>query len=280
MTPTSPENAAAQAARSERFLALHTPGRPLLMPNAWDVGSAVLFASLGLEALATTSGGFAATKGRADGSMTRDEVLAHSAELSGAVDVPVSGDLENCFADDPGGVAATITAAIATGLAGGSVEDYTGDPANPIYELAHATERVRAAAEVAHGGPVPFVLTARAENYLHGRSDLGDTIARLQAYQEAGADVLFAPRVVEPGDLRRLLSEVDLPVSVLVVPGAPAVGELAELGVSRISVGGAIAVAAYGAAINAVVELRDQGTTGYWDLAAVARPVMNAAFKH
>ena len=266
--------------RAQRFRALHVPGTPLLMPNAWDIGSAALFASLGFQAIATTSGGFAATRGRADGGVTREEVLAHSAELAAAVDVPVSGDLENCFADDPDGVAATITAAVATGLAGGSVEDYTRDPAHPIYDLARATERVRAAAEAAHAGPVPFVLTARAENYLHRRPELDDTIARLQAYQEAGADVLFAPRVVEPDDLRRLLREVDLPVSVLVVPGAPNVGTLAELGVSRISVGGAVAVAAYGAAINAVVELRDQGTTGYWDLAAAARPVMNAAFIH
>jgi len=163
---------------------------------------------------------------------------------------------------------------------GGSVEDFTKRADDPIYELAHAAERVRAAAEAAHGAPGSFVLTARAENYLHGRVDLADTIARLQAYQEAGADVLFAPRVVDPGELRTLLAAVDRPVSVLVVPGAPTVGELAGLGVSRISVGGAIAVAAYGAAIRAVTELRDQGTTGYWDLAAAARPVMNAAFSH
>ena len=262
------------------FLELHKPGTPLLMPNAWDIGSAMLFASLGFEALATTSGGFAATRGHADGTMSREDVLAHAGELAGAVDVPVSADLENCFAHDPEGVAATITDAMATGLAGGSVEDFSGDGENPIYETAHAADRVRAAAEAAHGGPEPFILTARAENYLHGRVDLGDTIARLQAYQEAGADVLFAPRVVDPGDLRQLLGAVDLPVSVLVVPGAPTVGELAELGVSRISVGGAIAVAAYGAAIKAVTELRDQGTTGYWELAAAARPVMSAAFIH
>ena len=248
------------------------------MPNAWDIGSAALFASLGFEAIATTSGGFAATRGRLDGAMTKDEVLAHAAELAGAVDVPVSADLENCFAHEPEGVAATITAAAASGLAGGSVEDFTGDRDDPIYELPQAAERVRAAAEAAHGGPIPFVLTARAENYLHGRKDLGDTIARLQAFQEAGADVLFAPRVVDPGELRQLLSSVDLPVSVLVLPGAPDVAELAALGVSRISVGGAIAVAAYGAAINAVTELRDKGTCGYWDLAAVARPVIEDAF--
>jgi 2-methylisocitrate lyase-like PEP mutase family enzyme len=267
-----------QTSRAERFLALHTANPPLLMPNAWDIGSAALFASLGFEAIATTSGGFAATRGRLDGAMSKDEVLTHSGQLAGAVDLPVSADLENCFAHDPAGVAATITAAIGLGLAGGSVEDFTGDKDAPLYELAQAAERVQAAAEAAHAGPVPFVLTARAENYLHGREDLADTIARLQAYQEAGADVLFAPRVVEPADLRQLLASVDRPVSVLVLPGAPTVAELGELGVSRISVGGAIAVAAYGAAINAVTELRDKGTTSYWDLAAVARPVIRDAF--
>ena len=189
------------------------------MPNAWDIGSAALFASLGFEAIATTSGGFAATRGRLDGAMSKDEVLAHTAELAAAVDVPVSADLENCFAHDPDGVAATMTAAIDAGLAGGSVEDFTGDRDAPIYELAHAAERVRAAAEAAHGGPVPFVLTARAENYLHGRKDLADTIARLQAYQEAGADVLFAPVVVDPADLRQLLASVDLPGQRARAPG-------------------------------------------------------------
>ena len=266
------------ATRAARFGALHTPGRPLLMPNAWDIGSAALFASLGFEAIATTSGGFAATRGRLDGAMTRDEVLTHAGELARAVDIPVSADLENCFAHDPDGVAATITAARGLGLAGGSVEDFTGDRDAPLYDLSQAADRVRAAAEAAHAGPDRFVLTARAENYLHGRPDLADTIARLQAYQEAGADVLFAPAVVEPGALRQLLGSVDVPVSVLVLPGAPTVGELAALGVSRISVGGAIAVAAYGAAINAVNELRDNGTTSYWDLAAVARPVIADAF--
>jgi 2-methylisocitrate lyase-like PEP mutase family enzyme len=268
----------ATAERAARFRALHTPGTPLLMPNAWDIGSAALFAALGFEAIATTSGGFAATRGRLDGAMSKEAVLTHSGELAGAVDIPVSADLENCFADDPEGVAGTITAAVDVGLAGGSVEDFTGDRDAPLYELAHAAERVRAAAEAAHAGPTNFVLTARAENYLHGRKDLADTIARLQAYQEAGADVLFAPAVVEPADLRQVLASVDVPVSVLVLPGAPTVGELGALGVSRISVGGAIAVAAYGAAINAVNELRDSGTTSYFELAAVARPVIGKAF--
>jgi 2-methylisocitrate lyase-like PEP mutase family enzyme len=248
------------------------------MPNAWDVGSARLFASVGCEAIATTSGGFAASRGRLDGAMTRDEVLAHCGDLVAAADVPVSADLENGFADDPDGVASTITAAKEEGLSGGSVEDFTRDTDDPIYELAHAAERVRAAAEAAHAGPVRFVLTARAENYLHGRKDLADTIARLQAYQEAGADVLFAPRVVEPGELRQLLAEVDVPVSVLVTPKAPPVPQLAELGVSRISVGGAIAAASYGFAVAAVKQLRDQGTPNYWEAAAAVRDDMTVAF--
>jgi 2-methylisocitrate lyase-like PEP mutase family enzyme len=275
---TTQKTQTAQAELAAQFLQLHRPGEPLLMPNAWDVGSAVLLASLGFEALATTSGGFAASRGRLDGAMSRDEVLVHCAELAAAVDVPVSADLENCFADDPAGVAGTITAAIDAGLAGGSVEDFTRRPDDPIYELAQASERVRAAAEAAHAGPVRFVLTARAENYLHGRVDLADTIARLQAYQEAGADVLFAPRVVDPKEVRSLLAAVDRPVSVLITPNAPSVAELAQLGVARISVGGAIAVAAYGSAITAVKELRDQGTANYWDAANAARADMQAAF--
>jgi 2-methylisocitrate lyase-like PEP mutase family enzyme len=249
------------------------------MPNAWDAGSAKLFAAIGSQAIASTSGGFAASQGRLDGAMSRDEVLAHCGQLVTAVDIPVSADLENCFADEPEGVAATIAAAIGEGLAGGSVEDFTGNRDEPIYELALAADRVRAAAEAAHSGPVPFVLTARAENYLHGRQDLADTIARLQAYQEAGADVLFAPRVVDPGELRRMMAEVDLPISVLVTPGAPTVDQLADLGVARISVGGAIAAASYGFAIAAVTELREQGTSNYWDLAATVRTVMTAAFE-
>jgi 2-methylisocitrate lyase-like PEP mutase family enzyme len=269
---------ATQSELAVRFRQLHQPGHLLLMPNAWDVGSAVLFASLGFEALATTSGGFAATKGKLDGAMGRDEVLAHAEELANATDLPLSADLENGFAHDPEGVAATISAAIDMGLAGGSVEDFSGHRDDPIYELAHAADRVRAAAEAAHAGPVSFVLTARAENYLHGRPDLADTIARLQAYQEAGADVLFAPRVVDPADLRQLLAAVDLPVSVLATPDAPPVAHLAELGVSRVSVGGAIAVAAYGAAVKAATELREQGTYSYWELTGVGGQAVRAAF--
>ena len=273
MTPTP-----SQTEKASTFRALHVPGTPLLMPNAWDEGSARLFAAVGCAAIATTSGGFAVTRGRLDGAMARAEVLAHSSDLAGAVDIPVSADLEDCFAADPEGVAATITDAIAEGLAGGSVEDFTRNRDDPIYELSHARDRVRAAAEAAHKGPVPFVLTARAENYLHGRKDLSDTIARLQAYQEAGADVLFAPRVVDPAELRQLLDAVDVPVSVLVTPDAPAIGVLADLGVSRISVGGAIAAASYGFAVEALKELPASGLANYWEQAGAARAEMAASF--
>ncbi len=274
MTPST-----SQEAKSEAFRGLHVPGAPLLMPNAWDEGSARLFAAVGCAAIATTSGGFAASRGRLDGAMTRDEVLTHCGELVAAVDVPVSADLENCFADEPAGVAATIEAAIAQGLAGGSIEDYTRNHDDPIYDIAQAADRVRAAAEAAHSGSPHFVLTARAENYLHDRVDLADTIARLQAYQEAGADVLFAPRVVDPAELRQLLAAVDVPVSVLITPNAPPIDALAELGVSRISVGGAIAAAAYGFAVEAVKELQEKGRPNYWEMAGAARADMQQAFR-
>jgi 2-methylisocitrate lyase-like PEP mutase family enzyme len=252
-----------QRDKAERFLALHRDPAPLLMPNAWDAGSARLLASLGFEALATTSSGFAATLGRLDGSVTRDEALAHAAAVVAATDRPVSADLENCFADDPAGVAATVRLALATGLAGCSVEDFTGRPDDPIYDLGLAADRVAAAADVAHAGPVHFVLTARAENHIHDRPDLDDTIARLLAYGEAGADVLYAPGLRDIGDIRRVVSAVDRPVNVLAVDGTPRVAELAEIGVARVSVGGGFAFAALGALVEAARELREQGTYGY-----------------
>ncbi len=267
-----------QAEQAERFLQLHRPGAPLLMANAWDAGSAKLLASLGFEALATTSGGFAATLGRLDGSVTRDEALDHARVLAGAVDVPVSGDLENGFAADPAGVAETAKLAVGTGLAGFSVEDYTGRPEDPIYDIDQAADRVAAAAEVAHRGPARLVLTGRAENHLHGRNDLADTITRLQRYQEAGADVLFAPRVNDAGDLRTLLASVDRPVSVLALPGCPPVAELAALGVARISVGGSFAMAGFGAVVEAARELREEGTYGWWDRAIPGGAAVRAAF--
>ena len=264
---------------AERFLSLHRPGSPLLMPNPWDRGSALLLRSLGFEALATTSSGFAATLGRLDGMVTREEAIAHAAELAGAVEVPVSADLENCFADDPAGVAQTVRLAVDAGLAGCSVEDYSGRDGDTIYDPGPAAERVAAAAEAAHAGPGRLVLTARAENHVHGRHDLPDTIARLQSFQEAGADVLFAPGVRELDEIRELVSSVDLPVNVLVLPGMPSVSELAEAGVSRISVGGAFAFAAYGAAAAAGRELLEAGTYGYWETAASGAKATHEAFE-
>jgi 2-methylisocitrate lyase-like PEP mutase family enzyme len=263
---------------SEHFLSLHRADRPLLMPNPWDRGAARLLESLGFEALATTSSGFAATLGRLDGHVTRDETIAHSAEIVDAVDVPVSADLENCFADDPSGVAETVRLAIETGLAGCSVEDYSGHESDTIYDPGLAAERVAAAAEAAHSGQRKLALTARAENHIHGRDDLADTIARLQSYQEAGADVLFAPGVRDLETIRELVSSVDLPVNVLALPGMPSVSELAEAGVSRISVGGAFAFAAYGAAAAAGHELLESGTYGYWETAGSGAKVAHESF--
>ena len=182
-----------QAAKASRFLELHRGPSPLLLPNPWDEGSARLFEWLGFSALATTSSGMAATLGRLDGSLDRGQVLARAAALVGATGLPVSADLENGFGDDPATVAETVRLALDAGLAGCSIEDYTRNPDDPIYERALAGERIGAAAEAAHAGPVRLVLTGRCENHLHGRGDLADTIERLQAYQDAGADVLYAP---------------------------------------------------------------------------------------
>lgn len=267
-----------QADKAQRFLQLHRPDDPLLMPNAWDLGTAKLLAWLGFDALATTSSGHAATLGRLDGSVTREEALAHAGEIAGATDLPVSADLENAFADEPDGVAHTIRLACESGLAGCSVEDYGGRAEDPIYPLELARERVLAAAEVAHGGPATLVLTARAENYLHGRPDLEDTIARLQAYQEAGADVLYAPGLKDPGDIRRVVGSVDRPVNVLARPGLPSIHELGRLGVSRVSVGGAFAFAALGTLCEAAQELRESGTYGYLERSAIGLRAARAAF--
>jgi 2-methylisocitrate lyase-like PEP mutase family enzyme len=267
-----------QADKARRFLSLHRKGEPLLLPNPWDLGSARLLAALGFHALATTSSGFAATLGRKDGAVSREEALVHAAIIVAATDLPVSADLENAYADPPSGVAETIRLAVEVGLAGGSVEDFTGRDDDPIYGRSAAAERVAAAAEAAHAGQVRFVLTARAENYLHGRPDLADTIARLQAYQEAGADVLYAPGLADIADIRQVIREVDRPVNVLAIAGAPPVPELAEAGVSRISVGGSFAFAATGALVAAASELRDHGTYGYLAASAVGREAVGRAF--
>jgi len=261
---------------AQRFRDLHYSDAPLLMPNPWDAGSARLLESLGFAALATTSSGHAATLARLDGGVERDEALDHARQLVAAVDVPVSADLENGFADDPEGVAETVRLAAATGLAGCSIEDSTQRPDDPIYERALAVERVTAAAEAASAGGI--VLTARAENHLHGRADLTDTIARLQAYADAGADVVFAPGLSELDDIRALVESVGVPVSVLALPFGPTVEQLAEIGVRRVSVGGGFAYAAMGAVVAAADELLNQGTYGFWVGANVGRKAVKAAF--
>jgi 2-methylisocitrate lyase-like PEP mutase family enzyme len=264
--------------RAERFRSLHDGEGPLLLPNPWDLGSARLFETMGFEALATTSSGFAMTFGRLDGSVSREEAIGHAASIAAATALPVSADLENCFANDPAGVAETIRLAAEAGLAGASIEDYTRNLDNPIYELGQATERVTAAAEAAHAGESRLVLTARAENHVTGAGDLGDTIGRLQAYQEAGADVLYAPGLRDLEEIRRLVSSVDLPVNVLARPGGPTVPELASAGASRVSVGGAFAFAALGAATEAARELLEEGTYGFWEQAGVGAKAARSAF--
>jgi 2-methylisocitrate lyase-like PEP mutase family enzyme len=264
-------------AKAERFRALHEAERPLLLANAWDAGSAKLLSWLGFEALATTSSGFAASLGRRDYGVSREEALSHSAALVAATELPVSADLENGFADDPAAVADTVRLAREVGLAGCSIEDWSGDERR-LYGAEAAAERVAAAAEAAHAGPESLVLTARAENYLRGNPDLADTIARLQAFEQAGADVLYAPALDSPEDLRELLASVDRPVNVLARGGAPSVSELAALGVKRISVGGSFAFAAYGSLLDAARELLDAGTYGFSELAARAAKATREAF--
>ncbi len=274
-TPTMSE----QAERAARFLVLHRPGHPLLLPNPWDAGSAKLLRSLGFDALATTSSGYAATIGRLDGDITRDQALAHAAAIVAATDLPVSADLENGFADAPQGVAETARGAVEAGLAGFSIEDFTGREDEPIYELDLACERVAAAVEVAHAGSAHLVLTARAENYLHGNPDLADTIARLQAYQKAGADVLYAPGVSSAQDIHELVASVARPVNVLARRGVPPVAELAGLGVSRVSVGGAFAFAALDTMVQAARELREPGTYEFTRSATRGARAARSAFE-
>ncbi len=267
-----------QASRAQRFRALHEGPELLLLPNPWDAGSARLFEWLGYAALATTSGGFAATLARLDGQVTLDEALAHGAEIAAATSLPVSADLENGFADEPAGVAETIRLAAAAGLAGCSVEDYTQRDEQPIYDFGLARDRIAAAAEAAKDTPGPLVLTARAENYLRGRPDLADTIGRLQAYQEAGADALYAPGLISLDDIRTVVREVDRPVNVLALASGPGLDELAAAGVRRVSVGSAFAQVAYGAAVQAARDLREQGSYAFFWLAAEGRAAIRDAF--
>jgi 2-methylisocitrate lyase-like PEP mutase family enzyme len=269
-----------QAEKAQRFRALHrlpaTLGTPIaaappsafLIANPWDAGSARILAGLGFEALATTSSGFAMSLGRLDGSVTRDEALAHARTIVGATDLPVAADLENCFGDDPATVAETIRLAAATGLVGGSVEDFTGDEQHPVYDFSLSVERVAAAVEAARSLPIPFTLTARAENFLHGRADLDDTIRRLQAFAEAGAEVLFAPGLPNLDAIRKVCAAVaPHPVNVLAgMKGLSfSVAELTAAGVRRISLGGSLARYAYGSFLAAARDAISTGTFAYVD---------------
>jgi 2-methylisocitrate lyase-like PEP mutase family enzyme len=244
-----------QEEKAEAFRALHA-GPAFVIPNPWDSGSARVLEALGFQALATTSSGFAFTLGRLDGNVTLDEMVAHAAALDEATELPVSVDLENGYGADPESAALAITRAAEAGAVGGSIEDY--DPAGHIYELGHAVARIKAAAEIGHGLGFPFVLTARAENHIRGNPDLDDTIARLQAYEEAGADVLYAPGLRSVEEIGAVCAAVSKPVNVLAVPELE-LAEIAGAGAQRISVGGALTWVAVGAMVDAANAVREDG---------------------
>ena len=254
-----------QKEKADRFRALHQQDHAFIIPNPWDVGTARLLASLGFEALASTSAGYAFSTGRRDGAVGREPMMAHLAELASATELPVSADLENGFGDDAQAVMLTIARAAAAGVVGGSIEDATGRAGDPIYPLDVAVERIRAAVTAARALPFPFTLTARAENYLHGRADLKDTIERLQAYQEAGADVLYAPGLKTAQDIAAVVSSLDRPVNVLAgLQGMDlTLDALSRLGVRRVSIGGSLARAAFGAMLRAGCEMREHGSFGF-----------------
>jgi 2-methylisocitrate lyase-like PEP mutase family enzyme len=249
-----------QAEKGKRFRALHQRDTAFIIPNPWDVGTARLLAHLGFEALATTSAGYAFSVGQRDNTIQRDEMMKHVTQISAATDLPVSADLENGFGDRPEIAAETIRLASQTGLVGGSIEDMKSD--HSIYDIELATERVRAAAEIAHALPFPFTLTARAENFLCERPDLKDTIRRLQSYQDAGADVLYAPGLTSKEDVVAIVSSVDRPVNVVMgLQGVQmSLAELSEIGVKRVSVGSALSRAALGAFLRAAREMKTLGT--------------------
>jgi 2-methylisocitrate lyase-like PEP mutase family enzyme len=251
-----------QAQRAQAFRALHEREGAFIIPNPWDIGTARLLAQLGFEALATTSAGYAFSVGQRDTTIDREQMLAHVQAMAGATELPVSADLENGYGDDPAAVAETIRLAALGGAVGGSIEDATNRTGDPIYEHRLAVERVRAAAHAARALPFPFTLTARAENYLFGRPDLRDTVRRLQAYQEAGADVLYAPGLKSRDEIATVVRSVDRPVNIIMgLQGAQlSLAELSELGVKRVSVGSALSRAALGAFLRACREMRERGT--------------------
>jgi 2-methylisocitrate lyase-like PEP mutase family enzyme len=302
-----------QTEKGKAFRALHQRNQAFIIPNPWDIGAARLLAHLGFEALASTSAGYAFSLGLGDYAVGRESMIAHVSALASATDLPVSADLENGFADAPEMVAETIKLAAAAGVVGGSIEDATGRAEHPIYEQGLAAERIRAAAESARALGFAFTVTARAENYLHGRPDLKDTIKRLQAYQEAGADVLYAPGLTSESDISALVSSVDRPVNVLMgisgfpvksvgvdephaaflnesrrrgrvrrsvqeiqVPGASLnLAALSAIGVRRVSVGSGLARAAFGTLLRAAREMRDRGTFTFAEDAASSGEIVS-----
>jgi 2-methylisocitrate lyase-like PEP mutase family enzyme len=260
---TTPGAAApSQAEKARTFRTLHERGGAFIIPNPWDVGTARLLAHLGFEALATTSMGYAFSLGRLDNSLNREETLTNASAIASATLLPVSADLENGFGDAPEVVAETISLAAQAGVVGGSIEDATGRAEQPIYEIEEAIDRVRAAVAAARYLSFPFTLTARAENYLHGRPDLKDTIKRLQAYQEAGADVLYAPGLATKEDIAAVVSSVDRPVNALMgLQGVRlSLDELSAIGVKRVSVGSTLCRTALAAFLSAAKEMREHGT--------------------
>lgn len=266
-----------QAEKAARFHALHQ--QCFIIPNPWDQGSARLLETMGFAALASTSAGFAWSCGRPDLGVRREAIMAYLRGLCAASNLPVSADLQNGFGASPQQVYDTIIDAAATGVVGGSIEDMSDDPDAPLFDIGLATERIRAAAEAARSLPFKFTLTARAENYFIGRRDLGDTIARLQAYQEAGADVLFAPGLSAPEDIRQVCLSLDRPVNVVMGPQVLPLDlpQLAALGVKRVSMGGALARVAYDAVMRAGREMLDTGTFRFTD-SVLSSSELNARF--
>jgi len=246
------------------------------MPNPWDVGSARLLAAAGFESLATTSAGFAWSLGKLDQNVLRDELVAHVATIAAATDLPLNVDSERCYPEDPGGVTRTVELLAEAGAAGFSIEDY--DPStDAVDDVAAAAERVAEAAEASHRQDEPMVLTGRAENHLRGVDDLDDTINRLIAYRDAGADVVYAPGLTDLDQIARVVETVRAPLNVLALPSGPNLGELASAGVRRVSTGSLLAGAAYGALLEGARELRDEGTSRYAEGGA-SRDALNAAF--
>ena len=271
-----------QAQKAAAFRALHERDGAFIIPNPWDAGTARLLTALGFEALATTSLGLANTLGRVDGSgaVSRQEVLDNCAQIAAATHLPVSADLENCYADEPRAAAEMIRLAADAGVVGGSIEDATGNAEAPIYDFQLAVERVHAAAEVARSLPFAFVLTARAENYLHGRRDLDDTIRRLQAFEKAGADVLYAPGLRDLATMRTVVSSVGKPLNVVMSTAEPGLSaaQLAKIGVKRISIGGSLSRLALAHVMKAAREMKEQGSFT-WMADAVPTKELNRLFR-